>query len=205
MDHDRRREELADAAIRLILRSGLAGVTIRGVAVEAGWSTGSLRHYFANQYDLQEYVVQAATETLRHRVLPRVQRSRPAGSAVERVADIVEEMLPLDAERLEEYALWVAVAEWERQHPPVSSRIWNDQRALYRQCVATLHGHETTDDPAGAALPHPEPGVELWAAMLHTFVDGLASQIINTPGEVDAATASGLLRSFLHAARSGSG
>jgi AcrR family transcriptional regulator len=200
VDHDQRRAELGEAAIRVILREGLAGVTVRGVAAEAGWSTGSLRHYFGNQHELQAYVVQATTDTLRRRFLPRVQRPRTQGSVVERIATIVEEMLPLDAERREEYALWSAIVEWERQHPPEGgSTTWNDQRALYRQCIASIRGYETTREVSQAALPHPDAQVELWAALLHTFVDGLAAQIVNTPGEVSADTAARLLRSLLHA------
>ncbi|MFG6196907.1 TetR/AcrR family transcriptional regulator [Nonomuraea sp. JJY05] len=200
VDHDRRRAELGEAAIRVILREGLAGVTIRGVAAEAGWSTGSLRHYFSNQYGLQAYVVQATTDTLRRRVLPRVQRPRTRGSMIDQIVTIVEEMLPLDAERVEEYALWSAIVEWERQHPPEGgSATWNDQRALHRQCIAALRGHEPVREPGQATLPHPDAQVELWAAILHTFVDGLASQLMNTPGQVSAGTAAQLLRSLLEA------
>lgn len=184
----------------MILRDGLSGVTVRGVAAEAGWSTGSLRHYFGNQHELQAYVVQATTDALRRRVLPRVQRPRTHGSVTERIATIVEEMLPLDAERREEYAMWSAVVEWERRHPPETGSVtWNDQRALYRQCIAAIRGHETTGDLNRATVAHPDAEVEVWAALLHTFVDGLASQIVNTPGEVSAGVAARLLRSLLQA------
>jgi AcrR family transcriptional regulator len=200
VDHGQRRAEIGEAAIRVILREGLAGVTVRGVAAEAGWSTGSLRHYFSNQHELQAYVVRATTDTLRRRVLPRVQRPRTQGSVVERIASIVEEMLPFDAERREEYALWSAIVEWERQHPPAGGSVtWNDQRALYRQCIAAIRGYETAREPSQAALPHPDAQVELWAALLHTFVDGLASQITNTPGEVSNDAAAQLLRALLQA------
>ncbi|MEU8382758.1 TetR/AcrR family transcriptional regulator [Streptosporangium sp. NPDC048865] len=200
VDHEQRRAELGEAAVRLILRDGLDGVTVRGVAAEAGWSTGSLRHYFGDQRELQTYVVQVATDTLRRRVLPRVQRPRAQGSVVERIAMIVEELLPLDAERREEYALWSAIVEWERRHPPEGGSVtWNDQRALHRQCVAVLRGHESVREPDRATLPHPDAQVELWAALLHTFVDGLAGQIVNTPGEVSADTAARLLRALLRA------
>ncbi|WP_165977645.1 TetR/AcrR family transcriptional regulator [Nonomuraea diastatica] len=200
VDHDQRRAELGEAAIRIILREGLAGVTVRGVAAEAGWSTGSLRHYFSDQHALQAYVVQATTGTLRRRVIPRVQRPRTEGSVVEQVATIVEEMLPLDAQRREEYALWSAIVEWERHHPQEGGSVtWNDQRALHRQCVAALRGHEPVREPDQATAPHPDAQVELWAALLHTFVDGLAAQIVNTPGQVSAGTAGHLLRSLLRA------
>lgn len=194
VDHDERRADLAAAAIRIMLREGLDGVTVRGVAAEAGFSTGSLRHYFANQRELQEYVAQAATDLLRDAVLPRVQRPRTADSLVEGVAQVLEELLPLDAQRRDEYALWVAIAEWERRHPPDGgSRTWADQRALYRGCVAPLRGQ-----PAEASYtPAPDPGVELWAAVIHTFIDGLAAQLVHTPGELPAETARRLLRALL--------
>ncbi|KUI21032.1 hypothetical protein AU192_11285 [Mycobacterium lehmannii] len=203
VDHDQRRAEIASAALRVVLREGLDGVTVRGIAAEAGWSTGSLRHYFANQHDLQAYVMQTATDTLRTRVLPRVQRLRTSGSVVERVASIVEELLPLDTERREEYALWDAVTEWERRHPPAGgSRTWQDQRALYRQCIAALRDQETTSDPELATVPHADNEIEEWSALLHTFVDGLASQLTNTPGEVTPASARNLLLSLLRIAHS---
>jgi AcrR family transcriptional regulator len=168
------------------------------VAAEAGYSTDSLRHYFANQRDLQEHVIGAVTDELPERVLPRAQRPRLSGSVVERIASILEEMLPLDDERREEYMLWAAVAEWERQNPPADgSRTWRDQRALHRQCIAALRGLETINDPALAALPHPDREVEVWAALTHTFVDGLASQLVNTPGEVSVDAARALLRALL--------
>ncbi len=200
VDHDRRRAELVAAAIGIILREGLDGVTVRGVAAEAGWSTGSLRHYFANQRVLQEQVVRAATEELRRRVLPRAQRRRGSRDLVERIASIVEELLPLDAARREEYVLWTAIVEWERRHPSTDgSRTWRDQRALYRQCVAALYGAPTVDDADSRARSHPDPRIELWAALLHTFVDGLASQLVNTPGELSSGEARRLLRELLRA------
>lgn len=201
VNHDQRRTEIGQAALRVILREGLAGVTIRGVAVESGWSTGALRHYFRNQRELQAYVVQAATDALRERVLPRVQRPRVEGTVVDRVASIVEEVLPLDEERREEYVLWTAVTEWERLNPTgEGSRTWRDQRALYRQCVAALFGRDPVQDPGAALQPHPDADVELWAALLHTFVDGLAGQLVATPGEVSEDDAARLLRSLLTAA-----
>lgn len=200
VDHDQRRAELAGAAMQLMLREGLDGVTVRGVATEAGLSTGALRHYFATQLELQDYAVRATTVELRNRVLPRVGVPRSAPSPVDAIAEVVEELLPLDEVRREEYALWSAVTEWKRKYPPEDgSGTWQDQRGLYRQLIAAFRGQETVHDPATAAETHPDPVVEEWAGVLHTFVDGLASQLTVTPGEVTAADARKLLRSLLNA------
>ncbi|MGW9827499.1 AcrR family transcriptional regulator [Brevibacterium pityocampae] len=200
VDHNQRRDELARAAMRIILREGLDGVTVRGVAAEAEVSTGSLRHYFANQRELQEYVIAATAAHLREVVTPRIDQRRPGLSPLEAVAEAVEQLLPLDAQRQEEYALWAAVAAWERRAaPPDGSRTWADQRSLHRQCIAALRGRPLAPSPEAAAAPHADPAVEVWAALLHTFTDGLASQLINTPGEVSPDAARHLLRSLLSA------
>ncbi|MGI5493700.1 TetR/AcrR family transcriptional regulator [Microtetraspora malaysiensis] len=52
VDHAARREEIAQAALRLCARDGLAGVTIGQVAQEAGFSKGLVQHYFAGKADL---------------------------------------------------------------------------------------------------------------------------------------------------------
>ena len=52
VDHEARRAELAAAVWRLASREGLGAVTMRGVAAEAGWSTGALGHYFADKEEL---------------------------------------------------------------------------------------------------------------------------------------------------------
>ena len=61
VDHDLQRETFAKAAIRLIARNGLEGVTMRAVAKEAGLSYGSLFHYFESKDDLLMHAVDYAT------------------------------------------------------------------------------------------------------------------------------------------------
>ena len=57
VDHDLQRETFAEAAIRLIARNGLEGVTMRAVASESGLSYGSLFHYFASKEELLMHAV----------------------------------------------------------------------------------------------------------------------------------------------------
>ena len=67
VDHDSQREKFVQAAMRLIARSGLEGVTMRAVATEAGLSYGSLFHYFNSKDDLLMHAVEYSTaqQTLR--------------------------------------------------------------------------------------------------------------------------------------------
>lgn len=67
VDHEQQRERFAEAAIGLIARHGLEGVTMRAVAAEAGLSYGSLFHYFNSKDELLMHVVRhlAALQTRR--------------------------------------------------------------------------------------------------------------------------------------------
>lgn len=67
VDHKSQREKFAQAAMSLIARHGLEGVTMRAVAAEAGLSYGSLFHYFESKDDLLKHAIQysAALQTQR--------------------------------------------------------------------------------------------------------------------------------------------
>lgn len=57
VDHDIQRAKFAKAAMSLIARHGLDGVTMRAVAAEAGLSYGSLFHYFSSKDELLMHIV----------------------------------------------------------------------------------------------------------------------------------------------------
>ncbi len=67
VDADQRRGELAEAAARVIARSGIDGASLREVAAEAGWTTGALVHYFANKRELLAFTLQASLDRRRAR------------------------------------------------------------------------------------------------------------------------------------------
>ena len=67
VDCDERRLELADAAARLIARGGLGAATMRDVATEAGLTTGSVTHYFANKRELLVFTLNASLQRRRAR------------------------------------------------------------------------------------------------------------------------------------------
>ena len=68
VDHDVQRVTFAEAAMRLIARHGIEGVTMRAVAAEAGLSYGSLFHYFESKDDLLMHAVRHLTSKQTQRV-----------------------------------------------------------------------------------------------------------------------------------------
>lgn len=68
VDHDAQRVTFAEAAMRLIARHGIEGVTMRAVAAEAKLSYGSLFHYFESKDDLLMHAVRRLTSRQTARV-----------------------------------------------------------------------------------------------------------------------------------------
>lgn len=203
VDHELRRRELAEAVLRVIAREGLTGATVRSVAAEAGWTTGALRYYFDNQDDLRSYAALVAGDRIRRRIEARInaRHSSPDRDVplLEAAAQIIEELIPLDDERREEYALWLALTEWERGRGDVTqSPMWEAERSLCRDVVSGLAGRPrpgTFDERLG--VPDADPRIEAWAEYLHAFTDGLAAQVLAVPHAMPAERASAAVRSFL--------
>lgn len=72
VDVDQRRAELADATARVIARAGIDGASMRCVAAEAGWTTGTLSHYFANKRELLAFTLETSLDRLSARAASRV-------------------------------------------------------------------------------------------------------------------------------------
>lgn len=68
VDHDAQRQLFAEAAMRLIAKHGIEGVTMRAVAAEAGQSYGSLFHYFDSKDELLMHAVSHLTSMQTGRV-----------------------------------------------------------------------------------------------------------------------------------------
>lgn len=167
-----RRREIADAVIRLVCTHGVEGVTVRSVAAEAGWSTGVLAHYFHDK----DALVAAAFERIVERVTARVTAKHYTGSPLAALAQLLEEMLPLDATRGEEVLAWFSFAGYALGRPALVA-IQQQAYAQWRTAVqAVLDAAHGDDRPHASA-----DGSADQAAALVSFVDGLALQVLFDP------------------------
>jgi DNA-binding transcriptional regulator YbjK len=104
------RQRIIAAVLRIIGDDGVAGVTNRRIAQEAGVSLGSVTYHFATQQDLLR-------ESLRHFVTEETKRfgdlakeSRTECADLEQVADIVGQVAEAtgsDSERIAPYELYL--------------------------------------------------------------------------------------------------
>ena len=143
IDHDSRREEIAEATWRVIHAQGISGVSIRTVAAEAGISTGSVRHVFPSKTDLLVH----ATELVGRRAWARIQRHLDEPDPRRLVLSVVEELLPLDAQRRAEMEVTVALvaeAPGNDRVRQVRDESYESVREVCRRLVARLHRHGLT-------------------------------------------------------------
>lgn len=193
VDHEQRRQELAEALWRVAESRGIDAVSLRTVAAGAGWSTGALRHYFATREELLEF----ALEFSAHRVTERIRTadaSLPTDlPRIERLATLVDELLPLDERRRTEHLVWQAVGERAHDNPELARRIWSKQRDFYRALLTVLGDRPQREPREGPG----DEWTETWAEYLHVLVDGLALQLVAAPTEMTAERARALVRRFL--------
>lgn len=193
VDHEERRRELAEALWRVITTSGPQAVSIRAVAAEAGLSAGALRHYFQTREELLVFAMDGSEERVVQRMVEYSRTMPPEMPMVERAAGFAEHMLPLDETRRAEFRAWEAAGALGEQDPRMEER-WTKQRGLYRRLVGGLGGLPPLEDPE---QEQPDPWLETWSEYLHTFIDGLAFQMMLTPAQVPPEAAKARLRAFL--------
>jgi AcrR family transcriptional regulator len=176
VDHEERREELGAAVWRVASRDGLEAVTIRGVAAEAGWSTGALHHYFADKEELLLF----AFQTVADRVGRRVETAREtAGAPLELARGLLAIGLPLDDERRDETRVWFAFLGLALTRPPLARAQRLAYQAWRRLVTYALREAQEQGDVDEAV------DVEREAAGLVALVDGLAVQASFDPGCLD--------------------
>jgi TetR/AcrR family transcriptional regulator, transcriptional repressor of bet genes len=178
VDHEQRREEVAAAVWRLASRDGLDAATIRGVAAEAGWSTGALHHYFADKEELLLF----AFRTVADRIGRRVEEARATATGpLELARELLAIGLPLDEERRDETRVWFAFLGLALTRPPLA-RAQRLAYSAWRRLVtdALRDAQEQGDVDAGV-------DVEREAGGLVALVDGLAVQASFDPDVLDVA------------------
>lgn len=172
VDHEAKREEIARAVWRLVIREGMAEVSVRNVAREAGMSQGALRHYFSSQADLVLFSMQQVTA----RVTRRVQALRQLpGSPRQRVRDMLLQILPMDEERRVELQLWWILVHHslsDRRLQRHASKVYEQLQSIMREAIEYLEANDAL-----------RPGTQLdfEVERLYSLVDGLALHAILKP------------------------
>lgn len=190
VDHDARRQAIADALLAVARREGVGAVSVRSVAAEAGLSVGAMRHTAASQGELVAFAMRTVAERAAQRVGDRSARS--AGRAepdVDELVDLCCELVPLDEERRVEAAVWlelVTLARTDGTLRAVSEQAHAGIGRVVGAVVAAVLGRD-----GGDGL------LDLETARLHALLDGLVLHEVLYPGLRDAALMRAVVRDHL--------
>ncbi|HIV57539.1 MAG TPA: TetR family transcriptional regulator C-terminal domain-containing protein [Candidatus Stackebrandtia faecavium] len=175
IDHNERRERIAEAAWRVILREGVGGASVRTVAAEAGQSVGSLRHVFYSQAQLLAF----ALDLVVARAQSRVERLPPVSHPVAGVIAVASELLPLDIERRAEMEVYLALFTAAHADP--------DLRPSRDRAHAAMRGGAAwmIDQLDNGTDLAPNCDRDLEARRLHAVIDGVASLLVAESADAD--------------------
>ena len=163
VDREQKRAEFVAASWNVIASEGLRQATLRRVAAEAGCTTGSLTHYFADRRSLLIDSLRAAHFEAGARMS---KAADVAPTPLGRLEAVLLEALPLDAARMREWRVWIAF--WaesmnDEKLAEENARRYKDWRSLLFDIVSPL----TKDGEAALAeVEH-----------LVALVDGLGLQL----------------------------
>jgi AcrR family transcriptional regulator len=176
-DHGERREVFAAAALRVIMRAGVGGLTVREVAKEAGFTTGALTHYFQSK----DQVLIEASEYSAKLVRARMERSALDPSAIEALRKVIADALPTTKSIRDTWRIWVGF--WERSsHNAEVAKVMRLRYTEWRGRLTTLirRGQEQGEFPATF-------DAELAAEELVALIDGIGVQVLLGASRIPAA------------------
>lgn len=171
IDHTQRDRDIGDAALRVLARDGLASLSVRKVADEAGLATASLRRAFATQESLRQFCL----DRIRADVGSRIQAFRGEGKA--RALALLGELLPFDETRRIELTVQLQLGSLALTDPSLAESVLelhSGVRAVCAEVLAELDRH---------SLLHPGIDLDLEASRLHGLLDGLALHLLWGPSE----------------------
>ena len=133
VDHERRRDEIALVACRVLAGYGFDQATIVRIAREAGYTTGMVAHYF----DTKQDIIVAALRL----ILRRIEERLTAGADAERpdLLALLTEALPVDEKRYIECAVWMAFwgqVSADRRLKRINAWLHCEYLRLFERCLA---------------------------------------------------------------------
>ncbi|HEX3844291.1 MAG TPA: TetR family transcriptional regulator C-terminal domain-containing protein [Steroidobacteraceae bacterium] len=133
VDHEKRRDEIALVACRVVAEGGFDQATIVRIAREAGYTTGMVAHYFDTKQDIIIAALRLMLRRIDERLLRNSEAERPDLLA------LLTEMLPVDEERYIECAFWIAF--WgqvtaDKRLKRINTWVHREYQRLYERCLS---------------------------------------------------------------------
>jgi AcrR family transcriptional regulator len=187
VDHEERRQQIADALVRTAAARGLHATGMREVAAEAGVSVRLVQYYFGTKEELLLAAMQQLARQLAERAMARVRAARPPdGPASPRdvIAAILAEGVPADEERRAFNIVYLAYLALSLTDPALAlSPLVRNSDAVTEVVAAQLR----TAQSAGDSPADLDPDLE--ARSLMSLSAGLGTSVLaghSTPDQAQA-------------------
>ena len=174
VDHDQRRQQLSDAAWRVILREGVDGATTRLIARESGYSAGVLSHYFESKDDILLEALRNAHSVIKERLNALLEHK----TGFEALRAFCYDTVPLQAEQIRETQLEISF--WSRALVKESLRSVQLTESAYWHNI--LLGVIITAQELGELV---EGDPFIMADILAGLIDGLSVHALLIPDHYD--------------------
>ena len=163
-----RRDQILEAATVLIARRGYHNVRVSDIARYCGTSTATVHYHFPSK----EAALHAALEYYAQRFRAQLDEEfSRASSARDKLRRLVEVQLPLSADDIDEWSVWIQFWTQAMLEPELQAAQQRIYSGWYQVVVELLHECQSE----GLA---PEADVEALADRFTAMVDGLAIQIL---------------------------
>lgn len=181
VDHEARRQRIADAVCRVAARDGLEGASLRHVAAEAGISMGQVQHYFATKDEMLLFAFHALSSRVERRLGEAVESLETPGSTRAMLRVLLIAMLAADDEGRFEAPLWVAFLARAVVNPALVAPL--RQTELVEFAADRLRAAQEAGETAEWIDP------ELEASSLFALADGLMIRALLDPDHASSALA----------------
>jgi TetR/AcrR family transcriptional repressor of bet genes len=175
VDHQERREQIAEAVCRLAGRQGLDAVTLRQVAAEAGVSMGRIQHYFTTKDEMLLFAFHTISERVERRMAEAVVGAGENLGPRALLRALLGEMLPLSEQAKSEAPVLAAFLARAVVEPRLAEFQREGSQYLRDFITEQIRGAPGKLDPKREAVT------------LLALVDGLMTQLLI--GHTDAETA----------------
>lgn len=134
VDHDQRRQEVAEVAARIIADEGLDALTTRNLAKAMGCSIGVLSHYFSNK----DEIVMAAMTWADERIWQRFDQALARPLTIDNFEPVILSAFPLDKQSDLEWRVRLNLAAYSLTHPRLMAQQARERGERFRRIETVI-------------------------------------------------------------------
>lgn len=173
VDHDARRQQVAQAVWRVVREHGLDGATMRRVAAEAGMSIGLVQHYFSSKEQMERFAFDRMIAAAQERMVERIEAMTVPAVPCTVIRTILADLtIPADEQRLAEYQVVLSFSLRALQRPDLARELHTNDAGLHHFIAEQLQQAQREGEVPAELDP------QLEATLLLCFADGCGQRIL---------------------------